>query len=142
MERYITKEIRDVGILIGKAIEKSHDNDIEEHLNHTQIQILIYLVKHRNEEVCQKDLEAETHLKKASITGTLDSLEDKGMIIRKQSDEDKRKNIIVLSEKATNIKKEIIETFKSVNKRTKQNITEEELNQFYNVIDKIKKNLK
>lgn len=140
MERYITKEIKDVDMLIGKAIAKSHD--IEEYLNHTQIQILIYLVKHCNEEICQKDLEAETHLKKASITGTLDSLEDKGMIIRKQSDEDKRKNIIVLSEKATNIKKEILEAFKSVNKKIKQNITEEELNQFYSVIDKIKKNLK
>ena len=53
-----------------------------EHLNHTQIQILVYLIKHKNEEVCQKDLQNETHLKKASITGALDSLEDKAVTIR------------------------------------------------------------
>lgn len=140
MERYITKEIKDVNILIGKTIAKSHD--INEYLNHTQIQILMYLVKHSDEEICQKDLEAETHLKKASITGTLDSLEEKGMIVRKQSKDDKRKNVIVLSEKASNTKNEILEIFKSVNKQIKQNITDEELNQFYNVIDKIKNNLK
>lgn len=140
MERYIIKEIKDVNILIGKTIAKSHD--INEYLNHTQIQILMYLVKHSDEEICQKDLEAETHLKKASITGTLDSLEEKGMIVRKQSEDDKRKNVIVLSEKASNTKNEILEIFKSVNKQIKQNITDEELNQFYNVIDKIKNNLK
>lgn len=140
MERYIIKEIKDVNILIGKTIAKSHD--IKEYLNHTQIQILMYLVKHSDEEICQKDLEAETHLKKASITGTLDSLEEKGMIVRKQSKDDKRKNVIVLSEKASNTKNEILEIFKSVNKQIKQNITDEELNQFYNVIDKIKNNLK
>lgn len=140
MERYITKEIKDVDMLIGKTIAKSHD--VNEYLNHTQIQILLYLVKHSDEEVCQKDLEAETHLKKASITGTLDSLEDKGMIVRKESKEDKRKNVIVLSEKAANTKAEIQEVFRKVNKQISQNITKEELEQFYKVIDKIKNNLK
>lgn len=140
MERYITKEIKDVDMLIGKIIAKTHD--VNDYLNHTQIQILLYLVKHADEETCQKDLEAETHLKKASITGTLDSLEDKGMIIRKQSDDDKRKNVIILSEKALKIKDDLQEIFKSVNKRIKQNISDEELDQFYRVIDKIKNNLK
>lgn len=140
MERYITKEIKDLDMLIGKTIAKTHD--VNEYLNHTQIQILLYLVKHAGEEICQKDLEAETHLKKASITGTLDSLEDKEMIVRKQSDDDKRKNIIVLSQKASNIKTEITNIFKSVNKQLEKNISEEELKQFYATIDKIKNNLK
>ena len=111
-------------------------------MNHTQLQILMYLTKHRDEEVCQKDLEIETHLKKASITGTLDSMEDKGIIKRIQSTEDRRKNLIVLSEKAIIEKERFEEKFKQIEEKIKYNITDEELENFYSVLDKMERNLK
>lgn len=140
MDTYLVKEIRDLAYLIGKDLTKNYNPS--DHLNNTQIQILLYLVHHIDEEVCQKDLEAETHLKKASITGTLDSLEDKGMIVRKQSEEDKRKNVIVLSDKAAKLKNELTKDYLDTDKKIKRNISDEELKQFYSIIEKIKLNLK
>lgn len=140
MEKSITKSIKDLNILIGKnAIDEI--NPIE-YLNHTQIQILVYLIKHRNKEICQKDLQKETHLKKASITGTLDALEDKGAIIRIPSEDDKRKNIIVLSEKALKAKNKIEKKYEEIENRIKIGIKEKDLEIFFNVIGKMERNLK
>ena len=139
MNRRTTKEIKELDKLIGKSLIKDRNN--KKNLNHTQLQIVMYLVKHENEEVCQKDLEIETHLKKASITGTLDSMEDKGIIIRKQSEDDKRKNIIVLSDLAKREKIAIEDRIKEIENKINKNISKEELNSFFNIIDKMKKNM-
>ena len=139
MERILTKEIKDLDILIAKSLKAN--NDIRHVLNRTQLQIIYYLNKHINEEVCQKDLEIETHLKKASITGALDSLEDKGIIVRKQSKDDKRKNVIVLSKVALKEKDRIENKFKQIELKIKKNIDEDELKQFYSTLDKMKSNL-
>lgn len=139
MERIITKEIKDLDVLIAKSLR---GNDEIAHLfNRTQLQIIFYLNKHINDEVCQKDLEIETHLKKASITGALDSLEDKGIIVRKQSNEDKRKNVILLSKQALKEKDRIENKFKQIELKIKKNIDENELKQFYSILDRMKSNL-
>lgn len=139
MERILTKEIKDLDNLIGKSLKAN--NDIRHVLNRTQLQIIFYLNKHINEEVCQKDLEIETHLKKASITGALDSLEDKDIIVRKQSKDDKRKNVIILSKAALKEKDRIENKFKQIELKIKKNIDEDELKQFYSTLDKMKSNL-
>ena len=140
MERSVIKDIREIEMIIGDYIIKSQK--YEKYINHTQMQIILYLIRHEGEDVCQKDLEIETHLKKASITGTLDSMEDKGIILRKQSEEDKRKNLIYLSEKTLNEKERIKKRINEIEEKINNNISEEELNQFYSVIDKMKANLK
>lgn len=140
MDICLAKEIKDLDALINKKITKRYNPS--DFLNNTQIQILLYLIKHKNEEICQKDLEIETHLKKASITGTLDSLEDKQMIVRKQSEDDKRKNIILLSEHASKIKNELSDRYKEIEKCMRNNISENELEQFYSTLEKMKQNIK
>ena len=140
MERSVIKDIREIEMIIGDYIIKIQK--YEKYINHTQMQIILYLIRHEGEDVCQKDLEIETHLKKASITGTLDSMEDKGIILRKQSEEDKRKNLIYLSEKTLNEKERIKKRIYEIEEKINNNISEEELNQFYLVIDKMKANLK
>ena len=140
MERRVTKEIKNLDKLIGETLIDNKEYAIN--INHTQIQIIFYLIKHKDEDVCQKDLEIETHLKKASITGTLDSMEDKGFIIRKQSEEDKRKNIIILSDKILKEQEKLENRINEIETRINKNISEDELNQFFAIIDKIKANLK
>ena len=99
------------------------------------------MIRHSNVEVCQKDLEIETRLKKASITGTLDSLEEKGIIIRVQSEDDKRKNIIVLSQETLDAKDRITKRIKELDEIVRIGISDEELDVFFNVITKMKSNL-
>lgn len=139
MDKSITKSIKELNKLIGRKV-KDEKYPVE-YLNRTQIQILVYLIKHKNEEVCQRDLQDETHLKKASITGTLDSLEDKGAIKRIQSKDDKRKNIIVLSEQALKAKDKIEKKYEEIENKLKKGISEKDLNIFLNVLTKMERNL-
>lgn len=136
----VTKSIKNLELLINNNI--TNGMKPSEHLNHTQIQILVYLIKHKNEEVCQKDLQNETHLKKASITGALDSLEDKGAIKRIQSEDDKRKNLIVLSEKAINAKDKIEKRFEEIENKLKIGISKKDLDVFCEVLKQMERNLK
>ena len=90
MKRYIVKEINDLSRNLKDHVANGFDP--KKYLNMTQLQILNYLLKHKEEDVCQKDLEIETNLKKASITGCLDILEDMNLIERCKAADDKRKN--------------------------------------------------
>lgn len=139
MEKILTKEISCLDNTIREYISKDHD--FRKMFNMTQFHIVMYLIKHMDENVCQKDLEIETNLKKASITGAIDSLVDKGFVERIQADDDKRKNYVKLTTEALIIKNNIELNVKELNQIMTNNITQEELNNFFNVIDRIKKNI-
>lgn len=139
MEYQLVKEIRDINCIINKEITK-YSNPYK-YINPTQIQIMLYLLRHMDEEICQKDIEAETHLKKASVTGTLDSLEEKGAIKRIQDETDKRKNLIVLTKRALEYKDKLINKTLEVEENALKGISEKELKQFFSTIEKIKGNL-
>lgn len=110
-------------------------------LNFTQFQILFYLLNHQDEDVCQKDLENETHLKKASITACLDALEDKDLVYREVCESDRRKNFIRLSEKTMKFARMMVEREKEYNAQIIAGIPEEELEVFFKVTDRFLKNI-
>lgn len=134
----VTNEIKELYKLISWNISKPGQYD--DNLNHTQIQIVFYLLE--NKSVCQKDLEKVTHLKKASITGSIDSLEKKGIVKRIQSDSDKRKNTIVLTEKTIKAKDKIDKKLKEVEQKTTKGLSQEEIDSLITIINKMKTNLK
>ena len=136
----VARKIFNLNTLLRNYVEKSSLKDVS--LNLTQIRIMQYLRNHEDEDIIQKDLEAETNLNKASITGTLDSLQDKGLIVRVQADNDRRKNIIKLTQKAKDIFNDMDDTIESLNKKILYNVSEEELTTISNVGDKIMTNLK
>ena len=119
----------------------NNGNDLLSYFNMTQLKIMNYILMHENENVCQKDLELETNLKKASITGCLDSLAERDLIKRVQAADDKRKNYIVLTDKATAYKNEFYQREVDLNNWITENISKEELETFFEVIRKIKENI-
>ena len=119
----------------------SNGNDLLSYFNMTQLKIINYILMHENENVCQKDLELETNLKKASITGCLDSLAERDLIKRVQAADDKRKNYIVLTDKATAYKNEFYQREIDLNNWIAENISKEDLDTFFEVIRKIKENV-
>lgn len=140
MQRHIAKELKDFELSISKAICIKHPFK-DRSLNATQIRIIGYLLRNQNRDVCQKELEQEMNLKKASITGSLDSLEEKGLIVRKTSDEDKRKKFVILTDEILDKKKEIENRINKVDEKITKGINDEELETFFAILDKMKKNL-
>lgn len=111
------------------------------HLNVTQMQIMTYLFKHEKEETCQKDLESETHLKKASITGAIDALEEMNLVERVQASEDKRRNIIKFTSLAKKEKQNIVSVYDLLNKVLVKGLKQEEIETFFHIIETMKTNL-
>ncbi|MCR4633797.1 MAG: MarR family transcriptional regulator [Erysipelotrichaceae bacterium] len=110
-------------------------------LNLTQFQILIYLLKNEDKDVCQKDLEDEIHLKKASITANLDALENKDLIRREPGKTDRRKKYLKLSEKTKSFARLMEEKARNYDQKIIAGIPKEELDVFFRVSGKICENI-
>lgn len=139
MVKMISKEISCLDHMIKSYAEK--DNDFKKLFNITQFHVLMYLQKHIDEDICQKDLEAETNLKKASITGVIDSLVEKGFVQRVEAKDDRRKNYIKLTQKATDLKMQIKNNVDELNKIITKDVSKEEIETFLKVLEKFKANL-
>ncbi len=110
-------------------------------LNTSQMTLLVYLIRHDGEQVCQKDLEKELGLKKASITGLIDRLTEKGYLSREQAEDDRRKNYIRLTQKALDYKEEIYSKFQELDEIMKKDFSPEEMEAFHRISEKMEKNL-
>lgn len=139
MRRSIVRELGYLNRELNDYV--SNGNDLLSYFNLTQLKIINYILLHENENVCQKDLELETNLKKASITGCLDSLAERDLIKRVQADDDKRKNYIRLTDKAITYKNEFYQREVDLNNWIEENINKEDLDTFFKVIKKIRKNI-
>lgn len=140
MERSIIKQIAYLDHSIKKYIGRQ--NDLRNVFNLTQFQIVLYLLKHQGEDVCQKDLEKETHLKKASITNCIDALVQRGYVYRETAECDRRMNYIRLSEKTKEYADELGRSSKELDRRIAENISEEDLEAFFRVGDIIIRNIR
>ena len=135
MERNVAKDIRDLEYRIRRYVSNDFDPNIM--FNITQFRIVNYLLRHADEDVCQKDLEKETNLKKASITGSLDSLVEKGVVVRIQSTEDRRKNYIKLTESSDKFYKEFEERIVKLNNLIEERNSKADIDTFYRVMNSI-----
>ena len=140
MHRHLTKELKELEKEIRSVIKEGH-TPFTHHINFTQIQIIHYLVENKDDEICQKDFEAFLGLNKASISGSLDALEDKGLIKRTQSAEDGRKKIITLSDSFIEKQNQIQESLRQLDQQLIEGISEDDIRIFYSILDKIHENL-
>ncbi len=140
MKKYPLMELKD---LLNVAFKENHFSDIEEFkiFNYTQFQIAKYIVDHYGEEIYQKDFEAALHIRKSTISGILDTMEKNRIIVRLSSETDGRGKIIRFSPDYERCKIEMLKKARMLEEQIVQGISEDELDAFYKVIDKMKKNI-
>ena len=97
--------------------------------------------KSRNGDVYQKDVEKEFRIRRSTATVMLQSLEQKGYIVRVASTEDARLKRILLTEKAIEHHNLIEEQIRDFNRELENGITEEEKQTFLTILDKMMQNL-
>ena len=71
--------------------------------------ILRYLNEHDGEEVLQKNIETDLHIKKSALTQQLNEMEAHGLIRRSISEHDSRYKCISRTEKAMEIQQQIMD---------------------------------
>ena len=78
---------------------------------------------------------------KVSMVRIIDYLSKKGFVKRKKNKEDRREYFIELTEKAQKALPDIKTALKEVNQATFQNLTNQEIEKFYQILEKMVSNL-
>lgn len=140
MKKYPLIEMKN---LLNVALRDTKNVEIEKSNigNYTQFLIVKYMLDHDGEDIYQKDFEAALNIRKSTISGILDTMEKNKIIVRLSSETDGRGKIIKFSDDFENCKRQMIENMRKVEERIIRGISEEELEIFYGVIDKMKKNI-
>lgn len=88
----------------------------------------------------QKDIEEKFNIRRSTATGIINSMEKNNLIKRMPDDRDSRLKRLVPTEKALEIHKSIEKKLMEFDSDLRNGITKEELNSFFNILEKIKNN--
>ncbi len=136
----ILEEIKELDIDILRLII-STDGDKIGILPPTQMRIIAYIFS-KNEDVYQKDIEKNLNLRRATLSGILNTMEKNDLLYRVVSDSDSRSRKIILNKKTKEIFKKKREKLREVENILIEGIDEVDLNNFLNTIKKMKENIR
>ena len=103
--------------------------------------ILRYLNEHEGQEVFQKNIETDLHIKKSALTQQLNEMEAHGLIRRNLSEHDSRYKCISRTEKAIELHQQIIDEIEEHERLMRKGIDEADLAVFSRVLDQMIENI-
>ena len=102
---------------------------------------LHFLLAHTKSDIFQKDIEEEFGLRPPTATALLKELEQRGLIRKEPVPYDARKKKIVVTEEALQYKDCVLKGLEELNQKLTAGISDEEMQAFFSVTDKMLKNL-
>ena len=103
--------------------------------------ILGFLSSNPDRDIFQKDIETEFSIARSTVTCIVKLMEKKGYIRREAVKEDARLKKLVLTERGKEIHRLHMNDVDFLEERCRRNISPEEMEMFYRVTDKLKKNM-
>jgi len=140
VERFALKSIKDLENEILKKNKMNFLGNIKA-INVTQIHIIKYLLDNKDCEVYQKDFETLLNIRKSTISGILSTME-KNKIIKRLPAESGKGKLIELTPEVLKLGREVISKLKDLEDELVEGISEEDMEAFYRVIDKMTENIK
>jgi DNA-binding MarR family transcriptional regulator len=135
-------ELRTVAILMKRYRYNSALTRECDELTNMHGFVLGYIFLHSKQgDVFQKDIEAEFEMRRSTATQMLKLMEKNGLIIRCSVDRDARLKKIVLTDRAMELQSKIHEEMKVFESLIQEGITKEEMETFFAVTEKIKRNI-
>ena len=102
---------------------------------------LHFLLAHTKIDIFQKDIEEEFGLRPPTATALLKELEQRGLIRKEPVPYDARKKKIVVTEEALQYKDCVLKGLEELNQKLTAGISDEEMQVFFSVTDRMLKNL-
>lgn len=144
-EKNILYQIKDLEKLILRGLIAGQNKDsvinFEKGATPTQMRIVGYMLKNKDKEIYQRDLEKALNLRRATISDVLQRMEKNSLIQREVDPNDTRSKRILLSDMAKKIFINNANRITSLEKVAIKDIKDEELKQFTNIIKKMISNL-
>lgn len=141
-ENSILSQIKSLEKLIVRNITGIGIQNIEAIPTPTQMQIIKYILENNDKEVYQRDLEKVLNLRRATVSGVLQTMEKNNLIKRVTDTNDTRTKRIILNEETKNIFFTYRKKVSELELKITSGISKDELKIFSSVIDKMKENVK
>lgn len=93
-----------------------------------------------NNDIFQKDIETHFNIRRSTATGILQLMEQSNLITRESVDSDARLKRIVLTEYGIQMNKKATDRIFKVEHQLKKNLTQEEVETLFELLDKILEN--
>lgn len=103
--------------------------------------IIRYLYMNRGKDIFQRDIEQYFSIGRSTVTNIIQLMEKKGYILRESVEHDARLKKVILTEKGIRSHEMIENLIDRINASLVEGIKDEELEIFYSVIEKLRKNL-
>lgn len=134
MDKRICKDIH----IVSNKIRRKMDNLTGQFdCTHSQFTVILYLMRNKDRDIFQRDIEEEFDIRRSSVSATLSNLEEKGYIIRSSVSQDARLKKITVTYKGEKFIEESMKIINGFEKELVSQITEEELDIFYRVLNKL-----
>jgi len=104
--------------------------------------IIKFLYDNQDKDIFQKDIETLLSVRRSTVTTIIKCMEKNGLITRMSVTSDARLKKLLLTEKARSIHKSIGEEIEKTERLARKNISDDELEIFFSVLDRIKNNLR
>ncbi len=140
MARKFLRDMREVDNMLHKVLAKYRKGK-DPRVTPGQGMLIGFLMKNAGKEIFQKDIEAEFDIARSTVTATLDSMERKGYITREAVERDARLKKISLTPKAVESHNRIVADLEQLESAMFRDISQEEADALFTVMDKIKENL-
>ncbi len=129
--------------MLSRQVKRKIDEAVSGyHVTAVQCSFIRFIFeKNKTGNVYAKDIEGKFNMRRATVAEILSLMEKNELIERKSMKEDARLKEITLTKKSLEIKNSIEQEIKKVEQEIKRGITEEELQSFTTILEKMLKNL-
>lgn len=145
-EESILYQIKDLERVIFRKLLvdgeiRSEDLEPKMKITPTQMEIIMYVLEHQEDAVLQKELEDALNLRRATVSGVLQTMEKNDLIERMTDSEDTRTKKVVLKQRTIEIFEKNKRKFDRIEEKLVNGIPEEKIKIFLEVIEMFKKNI-
>lgn len=138
--RRVGYEVKRLDHLMSRCVEAGVKDEGIDQITLMNGWIIRYLYENRGNDVFQRDLEKHCSIGRSTVTGIIQLMEKKGLIRREAVEYDARLKKVILTEKGINGHEKIEEMIEKINRKIVEGITDDELEMFLCVIEKMRKN--
>lgn len=139
--KHIGFEIKTLSNLIKRQFDQSSNKKEIDNLTGTNGWVIGYLANNQHRDVFQRDLELEFSIRRSTASKILQLMEKKGFIKRESVEYDARLKKLVLTEKALEVHAIAQQGINQLEEKISKGLTNEEIETFFKIAEKIKKNL-
>ena len=134
-------QLRTLGVLLKRKIDSSEAMKKFENVTGMQRWVIKFIAEHQDRDVFQKDVEELLSIRRSTATKLLQLMEKNALIAREAVDYDARLKRIKLTPRALELHDVIMRENKQLEVQIQAGITEQELEQFFTIIQKMKRNI-